>query len=294
MQGAAMSGDGGELYVVATPIGNLGDLGRRAAEVLGSADLVAAEDTRQTAVLLREYGIATPMRPYHEHNEQAETPRLVELLAQGRRIALVSDAGTPLVSDPGFRLVSAARERGIRVTPIPGPSALVCALSACGLPSDRFLFAGFPPRTGERRRALFRGLAAEPGTLIFYESGHRIRDTLDDLCTELGGRRAVLARELTKLHETFLAGSPCALAQRLAMDPVQTRGEHVVLVAGADETATADDAEAERVLRVLLEELPLKQAAGLAARITGRKKNALYKLGLGLGPSHPGLRSPSA
>lgn len=279
--GVKVSNDDGVLYVVATPIGNLGDMGRRALEVLGGVDLIVAEDTRQTAVLLREYGIKADMRAYHEHNEQKEARRIAALVAGGARVALVSDAGTPLVSDPGYRLVRAVRDQGWPVVPVPGPSALICALSASGLPSDRFLFAGFPPRTGERRRALFRGLSGEPGTLIFYESSHRIQSCLQDLAVELGqGRRAVLARELTKIHETFLEGSLADLAQRLEEEPVQRKGEHVVLVEGAATQAGVEDGEAERLLRMLLEELPVKRAAALAARITGLKKNALYRLAL--------------
>lgn len=280
--GAEVSNCSGVLYVVATPIGNLADIGQRALETLRAADLVAAEDTRQTGVLLREYGISVPMTSCHEHNEAQVAPRLADRVARGERVALVSDAGTPLVSDPGFRLVREVRRRGLPVVPVPGPSALVCALSASGLPSDRFLFAGFPPRTSDKRRGLFHQLAAEPGTLIFYESSHRVRDTLLDLCAVLGERSAVLARELTKLHETFIQGNPCELVLRLEQDPVQRKGEHVILVEGADPDSRSDDAEVERVLRILLEELPVKKAAVLAARITGCKKNALYKLALEL------------
>ena len=278
-----MSEADGVLYVVATPIGNLADIGRRALRVLSEVDLIAAEDTRQTAVLLREYGIDTPLAAYHEHNEDREAPRLAEQVAAGRRLALVSDAGTPLVSDPGYRLVREARERGLRVVPVPGPAALIAALSASGLPSDRFLFAGFPPRTAEKRQSWFRGLAAEPGTLICYESSHRIEATLADLCQVFGADRwVVLARELTKLHETFLQGSACELAQLLADDPMQRKGEHVLLVQGAGQDAACSEAETERVLAILLQELPVKQAAGLAARITGEKKNVLYQRALGM------------
>ncbi len=273
----------GVLYVVATPIGNLGDIGRRALETLRTVDLIAAEDTRQTAVLLREYGIVVPLTAYHEHNEAREAPRLAEMVAAGGRLALVSDAGTPLVSDPGYRLVREAQVLGLNVVPVPGPSALVCALSAAGLPSDRFLFAGFPPRTADKRQALFRELAGEPGTLIFYESSHRVLATLMDLCAVFGERRqAVLARELTKLHETFLQGSPCELTRRLDGEPMQRKGEHVLLLEGAGRGQVDDDTENERVLRILLEELPVKQAAALAARITGSKRNELYRLALEL------------
>jgi 16S rRNA (cytidine1402-2'-O)-methyltransferase len=271
--------DAGELYVVATPIGNLGDLSPRAAEILATVDLIAAEDTRQTGVLLQSRGITTPMLAYHEHNEDTQTPRLLARLLAGQRLALVSDAGTPLVSDPGYRLVSAARERGLRVVPVPGPSALIAALCASGLPSDRFLFLGFPPRTRERRRTLLRAVAGEPGTLIFYEAGQRLEGTLTDLATELGERPAVLARELTKRYETWLTGTPAGLARQLAGEPGQTRGEHVILVAGAPETAAAGT-EARRILEILAGELPLKQAAALTARITGTRRNELYRLGL--------------
>jgi 16S rRNA (cytidine1402-2'-O)-methyltransferase len=277
-----MSDADGVLYVVATPIGNLADMGRRALQVLAGVDRILAEDTRQTAVLLREYGIDTPLSAYHEHNEEREAPKLAEQVAAGRRLALVSDAGTPLVSDPGYRLVHEVRARGLRVVPVPGPAALIAALSASGLPSDRFLFAGFPPRTSERRLAFFRALSAEPGTLIFYESSHRVAASLEDLCEVFGsGRRAVLARELTKLHETFLQGSACDLARVLAEEPVQSKGEHVLLVQGAGQAGAEAEVEGERVLRVLLQELPVKQAAALAARISGAKKNALYRLALG-------------
>lgn len=269
--------------MVATPIGNLADIGRRALAILRSVDLIAAEDTRQTAVLLREYGLSVPLQAYHEHNEERQAERLVACLRQGQRIALVSDAGTPLISDPGYRLVSAARRLGLPVVPVPGPSALICALSASGLPSDRFLFAGFPPRTQEKRESFFRGLLQEPGTLIFYESSHRILDTLHGLCRLLGEQRqAVLARELTKLHETFLQGTPCALAQRLEQDAVQRKGEHVLLLEGAGFGAARPAAERERLLRILLQELPVKQAVALAARISGEKKNELYRLALTL------------
>ncbi len=278
-----MSKDEGVLYVVATPIGNLADIGQRAVEILRSVDLIAAEDTRQTAVLLRACGISTPVAAYHEHNEVRESRRLAEQVAAGRRLALVSDAGTPLVSDPGYRLVRELRERGLPVVPVPGPSALICALSASGLASDRFLFAGFPPRTSAKRKALFQSLLSEPGTLIFYESSHRIVASLRDAAAIFGdGRRAVLARELTKLHETFVHGTPADLAQLLETDPVQQKGEHVLMIEGASEDPGSNDAETDRLLSILAQELPVKQAAALVARISGRKKNDLYRRALGL------------
>ncbi len=271
----------GVLYVVATPIGNLGDMGRRAVSALQAVDLIAAEDTRKTALLLREFGINTPMRAYHEHNEAEEARKLVEAVARGERIALVSDAGTPLVSDPGYRLVQLLRAEGLSVVPVPGPCALIAALSASGLPSDRFLFAGFPPRTESKRRTWLEGLAGEQGTLILYESSHRIRATLDDLCELFGdGRRVVLARELTKLHETFLSGSACEIACMLDEDANQLKGEHVLLIEGAGYSEDQLSVESERLLTLLLEELPLKRAAALAAKFSGVRKNELYKLGL--------------
>lgn len=276
----------GILYVVATPIGNLGDISERARRILAEVDCIAAEDTRETKRLLAHLGISTPLLAYHEHNEHAAAERLLEALAEGRSIALVSDAGTPLISDPGYPLVSAARARGIRVVPVPGPSALICALSASGLPSDRFLFLGFPPRTETQRRAWFDAVKDEPGTLILYESPKRAAATLADLEAVLGDeRRLVLARELTKRFETFLTGSPSGLRERLRNDPEQQLGELVMLIEGRREAASADSAEALRVLAILAEALPLAQAAALAARITGGRKNALYRLGLeqGLG-----------
>lgn len=274
----------GLLYVVATPIGNLGDLTDRARRVLREVDLVAAEDTRETRRLLAHLGISKPLIAYHDHNESRAAPRLVGLLRQGQEIALVSDAGTPTINDPGYSLVSAAWEAGIRVVPIPGSNAAICALSAAGLPSDRFLFVGFPPRGGAQRRAWLAGVAGETGTLVLYESGRRAADTLRDLAAVLGqDRTVVVARELTKRFETFLRGSAAALAERLLGDPEQCLGELVILVAGAGAEPRVDRAEQERVLRILVEALPLTRAVALAARITGAKRNALYRLGLELG-----------
>lgn len=270
------------LYVVATPLGNLGDISQRALDVLAGVDLIAAEDTRHSRRLLGHYGIQTPMTSFHEHNEREKVPVLLARLAAGESLALISDAGTPLVSDPGFVLVRAAREAGYRVVPVPGPSALICALSAAGLPSDRILFEGFAPRRTAARRAWLQGLCREPRTLVFYEASHRILATLQDLADLFGPeRRAVVARELTKLHETFLAGGLGELAQQVAADPLQRKGEFVVLVAGAEpEPEGVMDAEVERVLRLLAGELPLKQAAALAAEITGARRKDLYRMAL--------------
>ncbi|MCK2182627.1 16S rRNA (cytidine(1402)-2'-O)-methyltransferase [Halomonas getboli] len=269
----------GVLYVVATPIGNLDDLSPRAARLLGEVDLVAAEDTRHTARLLRHLGVVPPMLSLHEHNEAARVERIDARLAAGESVALVSDAGTPLISDPGFVLVRELRARGRRVVPVPGACALVAALSAAGLPTDRFLFQGFLPAKGGTRRGRLEALAEREETLVFYESPHRIRDTLADLGAVLGERRVVLARELTKTFETFLEGSPEALLARMADDPDQTRGEFVVMVAGAppksaDEAASVD---ADALLAAMLAEgVGVKQAAAVAARTLGGAKKAWY------------------
>jgi 16S rRNA (cytidine1402-2'-O)-methyltransferase len=268
----------GVLYVVATPIGNLGDMTPRACEVLRGVDLIACEDTRHSRPLLAHFGIATRLAAYHEHNEAEQTPKLIARLLAEESVALISDAGTPLVSDPGYVLVSRARSQGIRVVPVPGASASICALSASGLPSDRFLFLGFPPRGDAARRAWIEGSAAEPGTLVLFEAGRRLTATLDALALILGPRRAVLARELTKRFETLLDGDLVALAERVRSDTDQQRGECVILVAGLTRDSQADvDSEQRRVLDILAAELPLKQAVALTARITGGNRNLLYR-----------------
>lgn len=269
----------GSLYVVATPIGNLDDLSPRAARVLGEVALVAAEDTRHTARLLRHLGITPAMLSLHEHNEAARVEQLDARLAAGESVALVSDAGTPLISDPGFVLVRELRARGRRIVPVPGACALVAALSAAGLPTDRFLFNGFLPAKGAARRARLEELAERDETLVFYESPHRIRDTLADLAATLGARRVVLARELTKAFETFLDGSAEALLERMARDPDQARGEFVVMVAGAGprEAGAASAVEADALLAAMLAEgVGVKQVAAVAARTLGGAKKAWY------------------
>jgi 16S rRNA (cytidine1402-2'-O)-methyltransferase len=273
----------GILYVVATPIGNLGDITERARQVLAQVHGVAAEDTRRTLSLLTHFGIKAKLWSYQDHNEDRMTERLLASLSRGEDIALVSDAGTPLISDPGFTLVRAARRRGLRVVPVPGANAAICALSAAGLPCDRFLFLGFPPRSTLKRREWLIDLGTEPGTLVVYEAGNRARATIEDMADVLGStRQAVIAREITKQFETFLDGTLGSLAERLRDDPEQKLGELVLLVEGrkkGDET-TAQEVEEERVMAILSETLPLKQAATLAARITGGKRNRLYQLGL--------------
>lgn len=267
------------LYVVATPIGNLEDLGPRAARLLGEVALVAAEDTRHTGRLLRHLGLSVPMLSLHEHNEAARVEQLDARLAAGESIALVSDAGTPLISDPGFVLVRELRARGRRIVPVPGACALVAALSAAGLPTDRFTFQGFLPAKGGGRRARLAALAGREETLVFYESPHRIRDTLADLAAVVGERRLVLARELTKAFETFLDGSAEALLARMDADPDQARGEFVVMVAGAPprQEEEAGQVAGEALLAALLAEgVGVKQTASVAARILGGARKAWY------------------
>lgn len=273
----------GTLYIVATPIGNLQDISPRALEVLQRVALVAVEDTRHSRRLFQHFGIHTPMQSLHEHNERERTASLLARLQSGTDVALVSDAGTPLISDPGFVLVRAARAAGIRVVPVPGPCALVAALSVSGLPTDRFRFEGFLPARAAARRTRLQELATETATVVFYESSHRIVDSLQDMAGALGaGRQATLARELTKAFETVHSGTLAELGERVAMEPEQQKGEFVVMVHGATVESGEPDAAAQRTLRILLTELPLKQAAALAAQITGHPKNRLYEYGLTL------------
>jgi len=273
----------GTLFVVATPIGNLDDLSARALKVLGAVTLIAAEDTRHSARLMQHFGIGTPLAACHEHNERDEGNRFIERLLAGDDVALISDAGTPLISDPGYHLVRQARATGVRVVPVPGACALIAALSAAGLPSDRFVFEGFLPAKTVGRRARLELVREEPRTLIFYEAPHRILECLQDMREVFGGdRQALLARELTKTFET-LQGLPLdQLCEWVAADANQQRGECVVLVAGwqAPEDEAAVSVEALRVLDLLLAEMPLKRAAALAAQITGVRKNLLYQAAL--------------
>jgi len=272
----------GTLYVVATPIGNLRDISLRALDVLKSVAVIAAEDTRVTVKLLNHFGIATKLTALHEHNEKRAVPQILALLAQGKSVALVSDAGTPAVSDPGTQLVAAARAAGHAVTPVPGANAAVAALSVAGLAAPHFLFYGFlPQRAGERRRELAR-LASYPFALVFFEAPHRITDSLADMRVAFGAaRRIVIARELTKLFETIHACPLAEAADWLDRDENQRKGEFVLIVEGATPSAASDD-EAQRTLSILLAELPLKQAVALATKITGGKKNELYELALEL------------
>ncbi|MDN6179571.1 MAG: 16S rRNA (cytidine(1402)-2'-O)-methyltransferase [Halomonas subglaciescola] len=269
----------GTLYVVATPIGNLDDLSARAATILGSVARVAAEDTRHSGRLLGRLGISVPMLSLHDHNEAARVAQLTEYLAAGEDIALISDAGTPLISDPGFILVRELRALDYPVVPIPGPSALITALSAAGLPTDRFHFGGFlPAKPGARKQAL-DALREREETLVFYESPHRILHTLDTLDAVMPERPLVLARELTKTFETFLAGTPALLRERLLSDPNQARGEFVLMIEGARPTADNEQQEvsADALLEALLAEgVGVKQGAGVAARLLGGRKQTWY------------------
>jgi 16S rRNA (cytidine1402-2'-O)-methyltransferase len=276
----AVSENAGTLYVVATPIGNLEDLSPRARRTLASVDLVAAEDTRHTRRLLTHFGVRTPLFALHEHNEDRASAALVGRLREGESVAIVSDAGTPLVSDPGYRLVRAAAAAGIAVSPVPGACAAIAALSAAGLATDSFLFLGFPPPKREARRRLLESLCGEPRTLVLYEAVHRCGELLADLVTVFGeDRPAVLARELTKQHETFHRGSAGDLASAWTDGAIEPRGEFVVCVGGAP-AERADTGESERVLRLLLAELPVSTAARLAAEITGMARNDLYRQAL--------------
>jgi 16S rRNA (cytidine1402-2'-O)-methyltransferase len=273
----------GTLFVVATPIGNLEDISARAVRVLTEVALIAAEDTRHSQRLLQHFGINTPLQACHEHNERDQGGRFIARLLAGEDVALISDAGTPLISDPGFHLVRQARAAGVRVVPIPGACALVAALSAAGLPSDRFIFEGFLPAKSTARCARLEAIKEEPRTLIFYEAPHRLLESLQDMGKVFGADRlAVLARELTKTFET-LKGLPLGeLSKWVASDANQQRGECVLLVAGwqAPEGDSAVSAEALRVLDLLLEDLPVKRAAAVAAEITGARKNVLYQIAL--------------
>lgn len=280
---AAANAPLGSLYVVATPIGNLDDISARALNILRSVSLIAAEDTRHSARLMQHFGIPTPLAACHEHNERDQGGRFLARLLAGDDVALISDAGTPLISDPGYHLVRQARAAGVAVVPVPGACALIAALSAAGLPSDRFIFEGFLPAKAAGRRARLEQVKEEPRTLIFYEAPHRILECLQDMQAVFGDERpALLARELTKTFET-LKGMPLAeLAAWVAADSNQQRGECVVLVAGwqAPEGEEAVSAEAMRVLDLLLAEMPLKRASALAAEITGVRKNLLYQVAL--------------
>ena len=268
----------GTLYVVATPIGNLADLAPRARSVLAAADVIAAEDTRRARGLLSHIGANVPVIAYHDHNEEESLPGLLARLARGESVALVSDAGTPLISDPGLTLVRAARAQGVAVVSVPGPSAVLAALSSSGLPTDRFAFEGFLPRRAGARSERLRAVANDSRTLVFFEAVHRMPETLQALVETFGAdRQAVLARELTKVHEQVVAGTLEQLAQRLGAD-VPLLGEFVIVVAGNLAAGTPDEQRAQRIFELLQAELPPSRAVALTAQISGLPRNDVYRL----------------
>ena len=273
----------GTLYIVATPIGNLADLGARARDVLQTAAIVAAEDTRRAAQLLARIGAERPMVSLHEHNETAQIQRLLGELENGRSIAVVADAGTPLISDPGFRIVQAAARAGHEVRAVPGPCAAIAALSIAGVPTDRFVFEGFLPAKAAARAARLQELASDTRTLVFYEAPHRLQETLTQMSESLGRRReAAVAREITKVFETVYRGDLQTLAALAERDADMKRGEIVIVVEGEAADTRADEHQLERVLKELLPALPVSQAAGIAARLTGINRNRAYKAALTL------------
>lgn len=272
----------GQLFIVATPIGNLGDISQRALSTLAEVDLILAEDTRHSQRLLNHHGISTKLRACHDHNEEALVGWVGEQLSHGQNLALISDAGTPLISDPGFVMVRALRASGYTITSVPGPSALITALSLAGLPTDRFIFDGFlPPKSEARKKQLNRYLN-ESRTVVVYESSHRIVASLQDLVEVLGEERQIsVARELTKRFETVITNTAQEVLNTVQADADQARGEFVLLIAGMPETNAADD-EVNELLRVLLREVSVKQAASIASKLSGIRKNRAYEMALAL------------
>jgi 16S rRNA (cytidine1402-2'-O)-methyltransferase len=273
----------GVLYIVATPIGNLDDISLRAIATLNAVDLIAAEDTRHSKYLLNHLGIETPMISCHEHNEKSRSAVLLEKLAAGSNVALISDAGTPLISDPGYKLVLAAQQAGIPVSPIPGANSAIAALSAAGLPTENFHFCGFLSSRTKERGLQLQALSVIPVTLVLFESSHRIERLMQQLVQVFPEKQCVIAKELTKLHENFMRGSAAELLTRLKDDSVLSKGEFVVLIDNSDDPASkqlnTDDVE---ILKVLLEEVSVKIAVKIAMRLTGKKKNELYQQALNL------------
>lgn len=269
----------GTLYCVATPIGNLADFSARAIETLKTVDCIAAEDTRHSQPLLAHYAISTPMFAYHEHNESEQAANIIKQLLAGKNIALISDAGTPLINDPGYQLIKQARAAGIKIVPIPGACAIITALQVSGLPTDRFYFAGFPPTKAVARQKMLAELKSMTSTLIFYEAPHRIIDCLESMMVVFGtDRQCVIGRELTKKFETFYSDSLENIITYLTAHTEQQRGEFVVLIHGAPEANENAEIspEVQAMLKILLQDLPLTQAVKLAAQISGIKKNTLY------------------
>ncbi|NOV32062.1 16S rRNA (cytidine(1402)-2'-O)-methyltransferase [Methylomonas sp. ZR1] len=275
----------GKLYVVATPIGNLADFSFRAVDILKQVDLIAAEDTRHVKMLLQHYGINKPLQSLHQHNEEHASQGLIDKIREGLSVALVSDAGTPMISDPGFPLVKLARQQGVDVCPIPGACALIAALSVAGLPTSRFSFEGFLPRTGSARRSFFEHKLADCSTWAFYESSHRIQAALEDMLTVFpANHQIVVARELTKLHETIVGDKLVKVLEKVQTDENMRKGEFVVLVAGREAGEQDDELtdEQRRILGILLAECSTKTAAALAAEITGQRKKTLYQAALAM------------
>jgi len=273
----------GILYVVATPIGNLADITERALTILKSADLILAEDTRRTLPLLQYHAVnGSNLQAFHEHNELRIQDKLIERLLSGENIAMVSDAGTPLISDPGYGLVAKAHEMNIKVEPIPGACAAIAALSASGMPTDKFFFVGFMPAKSAKRKADLLVLKEQVGTLVFYESSHRILASISDCLDVLGDRFAVMARELTKMHETIHASTLSELKEFVESDSNQQRGEFVLLIEGVNRKVELDEQEMDRVIKILLEDLPVKQASTMGAKILNVKKNLVYQRALEL------------
>ena len=274
----------GELYLVATPIGDMTDIAPRALDILSTVDIVAVEDKRRSSRLFSHFGIKTPMISYHDHSEEKQVKKIIDELLCGKSVALISDAGTPLISDPGYKLVNAAKDKSIKVSPVPGPCALIAAISASGLPSDRFIFEGFLPSKSIPRITKIQNISADSRTIIFYEAPHRILETLIDMIKVIGpSRKIVLARELTKTYETFISGTLESVLQIIEKDLNQQKGEIVIVLAGADSSEKKiETQDSKRILSVLLEELPLKQAVSLGSKITGIQKNIFYKLALDL------------
>lgn len=277
------SNQSGTLYVVATPIGNLGDMVPRAVEILQTVKAIACEDTRHSKKLLDHFRIDTPLMAYHDHSDKKSSHKILAQLSAGNDIALISDAGTPLISDPGYRLVLAARQQGINVIPVPGACAAIAALSVAGLPTDRFRFVGFLPAKSTQRKKVLQELAAVPETMVFYEAPHRILDTLKDSVEVFGAEHSgFIARELSKTFETYLHGTLAELVSIVEADSNQQRGEIVLVLAGREETESTVTVDGERVLRLLLAELPTAKAAALTAKITGGDKKQFYQMALAL------------
>ena len=279
-----MSDNSGVLYVIATPIGNLQDISDRAKQVFREVDLILAEDTRHSRKLLDHLLIDTPMQPYHDHNEQTVIPSVLEMLRRGSKLALISDAGTPLICDPGFRLVKTASEHGIQVIPIPGPAAFLTALSVSGVATDKFIFEGFLSTKSTARRKRLRELTPETRTMIFYEAPHRILQILEEMRDIFGSDRVVcVCRELTKKFETIYRDTCGKILERLAGNPMQQKGEFVIILQGSDQKDRHATVEMTRIMQILLKhEISVKAASGIVAEITGARKNEIYELALRL------------